>query len=152
MSFTYVPLRLVSEILKVWFPLLSFSVTIRAWSLDIITLFLLESRNMSEDEGFLPTMVTSLLILKKKINKIMPNWHDLWKKILTMYDSSWDLTSGYSGPIPDLVSKLKTNINIFTWQRLPNLTQSADTCDQVNIVQSTHICNTVLCMVLSRNM
>ena len=86
---------------------------------------------------------------EKKTNKIMPNWHDLWEKILTMYDSSWDLTSGYSGPVPDLISKLKTDINIFTCQRLPIPTQSADTCDQVNIMQS--ICNTVLSMVLTKH-
>ena len=56
----------MSEILKLCFPVSSFSVMILAWSLDIITLFLLESRNISEVEGFLPTTVISLLILRTK--------------------------------------------------------------------------------------
>ena len=70
MSFTYVPLRLVSEIEKVCFPELSSSVIICAWSLDIITLFFLESRKIS-DEGFLPTTVISLLILKTRVKTVI---------------------------------------------------------------------------------
>lgn len=65
-SFTNVPLRLVSEILKECFPASSFSEMILAWSLDIITLFWFESRNMSEEAGFLPTIVISLFSLWRR--------------------------------------------------------------------------------------
>ena len=68
MSLMNVPFRLVSEILKACLPVSSLSVRILAWSLEIMTLFLVESKNISEEAGFLPTTVISLLILK--INKL----------------------------------------------------------------------------------